>query len=90
MFSISSIIFSGTTRRPLISSSKGNLGHLLGGSGSVEAVICVKAMVEKTIPQTLNLKVYIIREDGEVVAHLPTLSYTNLVILVENAHSLSN
>ena len=86
MFSISSIIFSGTTRRPLISSSKGNLGHLLGGSGSVEAVICVKVMVEKTIPQTLNLKVYIIRE----VTHLPNLSYTNLVILVENAHSLSN
>lgn len=40
---------------PYVSSSKGGLGHLLGGAGSVEALISILSIVHQTIPQTLNL-----------------------------------
>jgi 3-oxoacyl-[acyl-carrier-protein] synthase II len=38
-----------------ISSTKGALGHALAGSGALEAIICVKALLEKIIPPTINL-----------------------------------
>jgi 3-oxoacyl-[acyl-carrier-protein] synthase II len=38
-----------------ISSTKSMLGHLLGAAGSVEAVICVKAIQEGVAPPTTNL-----------------------------------
>ncbi|HIJ51942.1 MAG TPA: beta-ketoacyl-ACP synthase II [Planctomycetes bacterium] len=38
-----------------ISSTKGSLGHLLGASGAVELIVCVKAINESTIPPTTNL-----------------------------------
>jgi 3-oxoacyl-[acyl-carrier-protein] synthase II len=37
-----------------ISSTKSMIGHLLGGAGAVEAVICLKAMEEGIIPPTIN------------------------------------
>jgi len=37
-----------------ISSTKSMTGHLLGGAGSVEAVICVKVLQEHIIPPTIN------------------------------------
>ncbi|XP_063680924.1 3-oxoacyl-[acyl-carrier-protein] synthase, mitochondrial-like isoform X1 [Bolinopsis microptera] len=40
---------------PYVSSSKGSLGHLLGGAGSVEALVCVQSIVHQTVPHTLNL-----------------------------------
>jgi 3-oxoacyl-[acyl-carrier-protein] synthase II len=39
-----------------ISSTKSMLGHLLGAAGSVEAVICVKAVEEGVAPPTINLE----------------------------------
>jgi 3-oxoacyl-[acyl-carrier-protein] synthase II len=39
-----------------ISSTKSSLGHLLGASGAVELIICVKAINESTIPPTINLE----------------------------------
>ena len=39
-----------------ISSTKSMLGHLLGAAGSVEAVICVKAIEEGVAPPTINLE----------------------------------
>jgi 3-oxoacyl-[acyl-carrier-protein] synthase II len=37
-----------------ISSTKSMTGHLLGASGSLEAVVCVKVLGEKILPPTIN------------------------------------
>lgn len=39
-----------------ISSTKSSLGHLLGASGAVELIICVKAINKSTVPPTINLE----------------------------------
>lgn len=38
-----------------ISSTKSMLGHLLGGAGAIEAIICAKVINEGMIPPTINL-----------------------------------
>ncbi len=48
-------IFGPHAFRVPISSTKSMLGHLLGAAGSVEAVICVKAIEEGVAPPTINL-----------------------------------
>jgi 3-oxoacyl-[acyl-carrier-protein] synthase II len=48
-------IFGETAYRIPISSTKSMLGHLLGAAGSVEAVLCVKAIEEGVAPPTINL-----------------------------------
>ncbi|HLB78751.1 MAG TPA: beta-ketoacyl-ACP synthase II [Candidatus Dormibacteraeota bacterium] len=48
-------VFQEAAYRVPISSTKSMLGHLLGAAGSVEAVICVKAIQEGVAPPTTNL-----------------------------------
>lgn len=38
-----------------VSSSKSQLGHLIGAAGAIEAVICVLAMQHSILPPTINL-----------------------------------
>jgi 3-oxoacyl-[acyl-carrier-protein] synthase II len=39
-----------------ISSTKSHLGHMLGASGAVELIVCVKAINKSVIPPTINLE----------------------------------
>ena len=40
-----------------VSSTKGNVGHLLGAAGAIEAIFCCKAIEDSFIPPTINYKV---------------------------------
>lgn len=48
-------VFGDHSRKLQISSTKSQLGHLLGASGGVEAVICALAMRRGELPPTINL-----------------------------------
>jgi 3-oxoacyl-[acyl-carrier-protein] synthase II len=47
-------VFGDAARKVSISSTKSQLGHLLGASGGVELVVCMKAIQHNTCPQTIN------------------------------------
>ena len=55
----------------MISSTKGNLGHLLGAAGSMEAIICVKAIENQLVPPTINYKVKDEECDLDIVPNEP-------------------
>ena len=66
-----------------VSSTKSMTGHMLGGAGSVEAIISIKAMLEGIIPPTINLE----QQDSEVA----NLNYTpNKAVKKELNAVLSN
>ena len=46
--------FGDHTRKLHISATKSAIGHLLGGAGAVEAIICIKAIQDGIIPPTIN------------------------------------
>jgi 3-oxoacyl-[acyl-carrier-protein] synthase II len=48
-------VFGDHAYKMAISSTKSSLGHLLGATGAVELIVCVKAITESTIPPTINL-----------------------------------
>src|SRR5688572_581797 len=41
-------------KKLLISATKSATGHLLGGAGAIEAIICIKAVHEGIVPPTIN------------------------------------
>jgi 3-oxoacyl-[acyl-carrier-protein] synthase II len=48
-------VFQNHTKHVKISSTKGALGHLLGASGAVEAILSVLALTNRIAPATLNM-----------------------------------
>ena len=44
-------------KKLMVSSTKGNTGHLLGGAGVLEAIISIKAINDSLVPPTINYKV---------------------------------
>ena len=48
-------VFGSHAKRLSISSTKSQLGHLLGASGGVELVLTVKAVQHSLVPPTINL-----------------------------------
>lgn len=48
------VAFGGKEFVPPVSSTKGQIGHCLGGAGALEAVICLLAMQEGVMPPTIN------------------------------------
>jgi 3-oxoacyl-[acyl-carrier-protein] synthase II len=49
-------VFGDHARKVAISSTKGATGHMLGASGAVEMVICIKAIQSNIVPPTINLE----------------------------------
>ena len=49
-------VFGEESNNVMVSSTKGNLGHLLGAAGAVEAIICAKAIQDQIVPPTINYK----------------------------------
>ena len=52
------LAFGSHSKDLIISSTKGNTGHLLGAAGAVESIICVKALEESLIPATINYETF--------------------------------
>ncbi|HOD35677.1 MAG TPA: beta-ketoacyl-ACP synthase II [Syntrophales bacterium] len=48
-------VFGPHSRNLLVSSTKSMTGHLLGGAGGVEAIVCAMAIQDGVIPPTINL-----------------------------------
>jgi 3-oxoacyl-[acyl-carrier-protein] synthase II len=47
-------VFNEHARKVVISSTKSMLGHAMGASGSIEALVCVQTIVNGIIPPTIN------------------------------------
>ena len=41
---------------PLVSSTKGQIGHCLGAAGAIEAIISIMAMRDGVVPPTINFE----------------------------------
>lgn len=64
----------------MVSSTKGNIGHLLGAAGGVEAILCVKAMENGLVPPTINYKEKDEECDLNVVPNEPRKAELNITM----------
>lgn len=68
------------SNKVMVSSTKGNTGHLLGAAGAVEAAICVKALEKQLVPPTINYQVKDEECDLDVVPNEPRKADLNVVM----------
>ena len=68
------------SKKVIVSSTKGNTGHLLGAAGGVEAIICVKALENQLVPPTINYKEKDEDCDLDVVPNEPRKAKLNIVM----------
>ena len=71
-------------KKVMVSSTKGNTGHLLGAAGAVEAVICIKALENNLVPPTLNYK----EKDEEIDLNIVSNDLVNKELNVIMSNSL--
>lgn len=64
-------IYNGHAAKLAVSSTKSQIGHLLGASGGVELVTCVLALQHQTAPPTINLDQPDAECDLDYVPHEP-------------------
>lgn len=64
----------------MVSSTKGNIGHLLGAAGGVEAIICTKAIGNQIVPPTINYQVKDEECDLDIVPNEVRSSNLNVVM----------
>ena len=72
--------FGESSKNIMVSSTKGNTGHLLGAAGALEAILCVKAIEEKTVPPTINYKIKDEECDLDIVPNEPRKKDLNVVM----------
>lgn len=68
------------SKKVMVSSTKGNIGHLLGAAGGVEAIICAKAIQDQIVPPTINYKVKDEECDLDIVPNEVRNSKLNVVM----------
>mgnify|MGYP004642759385 FL=1 len=68
------------SKKVMVSSTKGNTGHLLGAAGGVEAIFCVKALENQLVPPTRNYKEKDEECDLDVVPNEPRKAKLNIVM----------
>lgn len=68
------------SKKVMVSSTKGNMGHLLGAAGAVEAIICAKALEDQIVPPTIN---YVNKDeecDLDIVPNEPRKANINIAM----------
>ena len=65
------IAFGEASKNVMMSSTKGNTGHLLGAAGGIEAIACIKAIEKGLVPPTIHYQVSDEECDLDVVPNEP-------------------
>ena len=68
------------SKKVKVSSTKGNIGHLLGAAGAVEAIISTKTIEDGLVPPTINYKVKDEACDLDIVPNEPIEQEVNVVM----------
>ena len=68
------------SKKVMVSSTKGNTGHLLGAAGGGEAIICVKAIEKQLVPPTIGYKEKDEECDLDIVPNEPRSAKINIVM----------
>lgn len=75
--------FGENANKVMISSTKGNVGHLLGAAGAIETIFCIKVLEEQIVPPTINYKEKDEECDLDIVPN--DIRKANLKIVMSNS-----